>query len=401
MARLAHATLLVLAVVLAGCGSKVYRSLEPARELEAFAPLVAEFEEAPPRKTLVETRGPEEVPLDVAVHETGDGTADRVIVFLHGVLSDHTTWRYVAGSLRDQGDLMLVDLPGSGASEIRVPAKMHGHGDEAYDTESMAYRVLEAIDARLEARPAPPASIAIVAHSHGTLLTMRLLSDERIGPDDRDYLPRVDRLILIAPIDVALSFPPPTLGKVASTPGFVFSLGAATGVLKRQVAKGSVAAAGGVERTPRESVDRIIKILGDPEQRKVAQAVLRNVVPSKRLNGASVPDWDRIEPLEEQIASLGAGVESPRVLLISGTRDRTAPHAMAWKLASRLENTELLALRGVGHSPALQAPRSLGETIEHFIERGTVGDLEGAEEMRTTGPRAFVVGAATALDTTD
>jgi len=377
MIRLLSTIAIVLAAGAWGCGSAAYRSLESDRELERLAPLVAEYEATSPRTVLVETRGPEDVALDVAVHEIGDGRAERVIVFVHGVLSDHTTWKYVVGPLREEGDLLLIDLPGSGESEIRVPAKMGGHPEGAYDTESIAYRVLEAVGARLEARERPAREVAFVAHSHGTLITTRLLTDESIAPADRGELGLVDRVVLIAPVDVALPFGPPTLESLATTPGFVFAFGAATGILKDRVAKGTIANTGGVQNTPRESVDRTLKILGDPRRRKVTQAVVRNAVPRMELNGRLVPDWERLESVESMLEELDER-DGPRVLLVSGTRDETVPHSMAWKLAAKIPQSELLVLPGIGHSPMMQAPHVLARAIGYFVERGTVRGLEGA-----------------------
>src|SRR2546423_15484700 len=47
---------------------------------------------------LVETAtNPGEPPFRLALHETGTGRHDRVVILLHGLLADSQTWRYLAG----------------------------------------------------------------------------------------------------------------------------------------------------------------------------------------------------------------------------------------------------------------------------------------------------------------
>ena len=55
--------------------------------------------------------------VNMAVFQTGKVGADRVAVLIHGCLSDHETWRYVAGELGGDHELWLLDLPGCGESD--------------------------------------------------------------------------------------------------------------------------------------------------------------------------------------------------------------------------------------------------------------------------------------------
>jgi pimeloyl-ACP methyl ester carboxylesterase len=51
------------------------------------------------------------------LHTREWGTGDRVAVLVHGIMSDHRTWRRVAPALADQGyRVVAVDLRGHGAS---------------------------------------------------------------------------------------------------------------------------------------------------------------------------------------------------------------------------------------------------------------------------------------------
>jgi pimeloyl-ACP methyl ester carboxylesterase len=65
--------------------------------------------------------------LRVAVHclPPHDGP---LLTFVHGILTDHTTWRYIAGPLASQYEVWLVDVPGCGQSDAPEPAALEPDG---------------------------------------------------------------------------------------------------------------------------------------------------------------------------------------------------------------------------------------------------------------------------------
>lgn len=69
------------------------------------------------------------------LHTREWGTGDRVAVLVHGIMSDHRTWRRVGPALADKGYRVIgVDLRGHGAS---------GHGD--YSAEAWADDLVETL----------------------------------------------------------------------------------------------------------------------------------------------------------------------------------------------------------------------------------------------------------------
>jgi len=68
------------------------------------------------------------------------------------------------------------------------------------------------------------------------------------------------------------------------------------------------------------------------------------------------------------VASAVSRVTVPTTV-VTGTWDVVVPPAVAAALASQVPGAELVALAGVGHFPARDAPRGLGRAIERTLER--------------------------------
>src|SRR5687768_3056642 len=190
--------LLVAMVMSAGCTGPQLKSED---EIEEFAAAKRAALSLRTRASLVRVdagRGP----MRLAVAETGDGDADRVIVLLHGVLSDSAVWRFMRADVADGYDLMAVDLPGSGRSDRPDPSTL---GRGAYGPPMLARYVLAALRERLAARGEDDgASVTIVAHSLGDRKSTRLFADPSIRADYADVLDRVDGLVPFTPADVAI-----------------------------------------------------------------------------------------------------------------------------------------------------------------------------------------------------
>ncbi len=86
-----------------------------------------------------------------------------MLVFIHGVLSDHLAWKYVAAELSTDYEIWLVDLPGCGASDAPRPAAIEPDG---YSPTAMGERVLQAMRQCLRATD-PRRQVTLVGHSLG------------------------------------------------------------------------------------------------------------------------------------------------------------------------------------------------------------------------------------------
>ncbi len=366
---------LVLMLALAGapgCGTGSYSRLVSEDEVPELVELKGRTRAFPNHTTLVPT-GDDGV--RIAVHEIGAGTRDRVLVFIHGVLSDHEAWRFVAGDLAQSYDLMLVDLPGCGDSDKPDPAKLRAGG---YSPGAMAGRVLEALGARLEAREragAPARSVTLVAHSLGGAVTLRMFCDEECAIEHRDVLSRVDGLVLMSPMDVNVVKPDPTFRRIAEVSSAEIALADASGVLKRRVADATLASMCNPERALREEADTRLAYMRDDARRRAAQAMLTQAVPWR----SERPDWEAIEPLEGSYCR----VELP-ALILWGRRDETLPVSMGYKLAAEIPGAELVCLPAVMHSPHIETPRECVRMIRDFVDRREAGSatLDSAHGSR-------------------
>jgi pimeloyl-ACP methyl ester carboxylesterase len=348
------AALLVLG--LAGCAGD-YAKLSPEAAVPQLAALHRRTIEAGNHTALVETRGRSGLPIHIAVHETLGEGHDRVLVMIHGIMSDHRTWRFLAGQLAPEYDLMLVDLPGAGDSErptARTP-------DAEFDPGALGDRVLEAVEARLRERaPGPPVKVTIVAHSLGGAVALRMFCGGDAADRHKDLLARVDRLVLISPLDVAIGRQDPVFKKIAEVSALEVNLGMATGVLRERVARATLGSVTDPSRALREEADTRIEYLSDPGRRRATQAMLRRAVPWK--DGR--PDWDGIET----VTGAYCLIRTP-TMIIWGRRDESLPIAMGYKLAAELPDARLEVIPGVMHSPHIEAPERVALLIREFNER--------------------------------
>jgi pimeloyl-ACP methyl ester carboxylesterase len=363
--RLSALALCLLA--LAAC-TPSYDRLRLERDIPLLAELGGQMQALSDRGTL--TRVPTTLPgdarpLSIAVQEVGNRQSNRVVVFVHGVMSDRHMWRYMAGPL-GAGDaslpachLMLVDLPGCGDSDKPRPDDLPPDG---YSPGVMAQRVLLALRDRLRARAAP-AKVALVGHSLGGTIILRALGDPTMQRDFGDVLTQVDRAVLISPADVLITSRPRVFDQVQGTPDVVFDLGSLLGILREEVGKACLYTPKDPGTCPREEADRRIRILACRATRTAGQAMLRQAVPNPA--GGTSLDW----PLIEQLESLYANVRTP-CLIVWGRRDETLPVSSGYKLQAQIPGARLRIVQNSKHSLPLDCPRECASLTRRFITHG-------------------------------
>ena len=356
-ARVVVVWLVLPAVAVGGCVTKPYRDLTAEDQVRQLADLTTRWQDLDMQHVQVPTRVGDGSLVRVAVHEAGDVASDRILVFIHGVIADHTKWRYVVGALGGEHRIVLVDLPGCGDSDKPDPDRA---GPAAYTPDDMAERILQALNRYLgdghETR-----RIALVAHSLGGRIALTMLAN----PDLRARYPAivadVDRMVLLAPSNVAVINPPASLEGIARTPGPVFVLADVLRILRHRVAQATHAGVDQPERALIEEADRLDELLGNKETRRPAQAMLKRAVP--RLSDRRL-DFDAIERIEAQLSN----VQVP-VLILWGRRDETLPSDMGYKLAEILPAAELRIVQRCKHSIHVEYPELCAAAIrEHTAE---------------------------------
>jgi pimeloyl-ACP methyl ester carboxylesterase len=300
------------------------------------------------RRTVVPTWRPGEGEVGIAVHETGSGGSESVIVLVHGVFADHTVWRFVTGELGRGHDLIMIDLPGCGESGA---ASFNEAG--AYGPAALADRVLSALESRLAERPAST-RLTIVGHSLGGAVAIDMACNPEHARRHAGALSRVDRLVLLSPLDVALEKPIPLFVELTKVNDVTVMVADGLGILQDRCAAAIVESCCDPELAVREEACKRMDVLRSSDHRRAMQAMIRDAVPWR----AGRPDWEKIE------GSVGhyANLRVPCTILW-GARDEVLPLSMGYKLASELPGASLVILPRSMHSVQLDDPAGCAELI--------------------------------------
>ncbi len=356
IARIAMAgVVILLALGLGGCSaSSAYLAIKSEADLVPYAQLTSLWAARSITTNYIPTKigdGPE---VNIAIHETGNMESDHVIVMIHGVFADHRAWRFVASALGDEYDLIMIDLPGSGASDCPDPQLV---GPNGYSPDAMAERVLQALQVHLADRRIPR-RITLVAHSLGGMIAIRMMGSPQLRSRHEEILGLVDRMVLISPADVEIINPPALFVQIAELTEVEIMLGDVTGLLMDRISQGTRASFTDPERALREEADTRYQMLTRRDTRLALQAVFTQTVPMR--DGR--PDW----PAIHLVVADYANVDVP-CLIVWGARAETLPVAMGYKLAAQLPNAQLHVVPNCMHSVHLEDPVLCANLIRDFI----------------------------------
>jgi len=349
-----------LAVSVPGCGSTTYARLPSERDLRPIAGLVAENDRLNHTTTMHTTSMPDEPDIRVAIHAVGTGDKLTKIIFVHGVFTDSGAWRYVVPSLAEDYDLWLVDTPGCGESDAPNPSRL---GPEGYGPQAMADRISQALADRLSTEP-EETRLALVAHSLGGAIAIRMLGDPGLR---RRFAPLHDRLgsaVLLAPLDVAQHKADADIIRLATVGGLMLTAGDAVGYVMEQIAVNTIRGFGDPRYAVREEADKRYEILTDPARRKAMQAQLLQAVP---FDDEFHPVWDEME----RQTSIYPNLSVP-TLIVWGARDEVLPVSTGYLLQAMLPDSKLVVVPGAKHSVQLERPIWTAEAIRAFVRHQPV-----------------------------
>src|ERR1044071_6122312 len=291
----------------------------------------------------------------LAVRQRGSGNHDRVLVMIHGVLADHDAWRYVTGELGRDFDLWLIDLPGCGDSDKPDPDLL---GPMGYSPTAMAERALQALQQCLACRPQSP-RLTIVAHSLGGMTALRMMSDLILRERYAAVLKQIDGMVLLAPCDAAVHQEIPKFTKVIALRGYEAAIGHTLGIIEAAVAESEKAGVCLQNRATRETAIKIASILTRAEDRRAAQAMLRQAVPWREKEHR--PDWASIKRLETDYGNIDVPC-----LIVWGQCDETLPVSMGYKLKDQIAGAKLIVLPDTMHSIQTERPKDCAQIIREF-----------------------------------
>lgn len=331
-----------------------YPNLPSERQIPEFGHVLDAADSLPRLLRRPVTLGPDGVPVRLAVHQWGEGTNETVLVFIHGVLADHGTWRLVAGALGGKYDLWLVDLPGFGESDEPNPKLL---GPQGYTPTAMAERVLQALQSCLAERTPQP-RLVLVGHSVGGLVTLRMLAASGLRDRYQTVLSRVSGAVLFAPCDVAVHQLIPKFVQLASLPTWKASVGDGLGMIREIMAKMEVEGYCRTNRATRESVDAVLHTLLQDQHLRATKAMLRQAVP---FDQHGRPIWPEIHRMEAEYRHIRVPC-----LIVWGDSDETLPCSMAYKLAAQVPSSRLEVLSDCKHSPQKELPEVCARLIRDF-----------------------------------
>ena len=302
-------------------------------------------------------------PVRLALEEVGQGDPSRLVVLIHGALSNRDTWRFMVGDLGRDHRLLLIDMLGSGDSQKVDPAQL---GPGGYGPTRQARRVLKALRTFIARRDTPTTGLTIVGHSLGGAIVLRLAGAPELREEFADVLDRVDRVVLMAALDFAVEKADPAVVEIVKLGKAKVGLAKMTGLLRSKAAQFTLDAYVDPDIATHEEAFKMVGVLRERRTRRPAQAQFEQAIPfdpKKRK-----PDWERIEALVEDYAN----VTFP-CLILWGARDETLPLSMGYKLQAQLPDARLVVLHETKHSMQLERPRASSSIVREFIVSGTRG----------------------------
>lgn len=341
---------------LGGCNSSsAYLAINSEDEIVSFAQLKDQWQSRPTTTNRIATQIGNGPIVNIAIHETGNLQSNEVIVFIHGVFSDHQAWRFVAGALGDDYNLVLVDLPGSGDSDHTDPRTLEPDG---YSPDALAERVLQALEVHFSKRQSKP-QITFAAHSLGGMIAIRMLSSTKLRELHKPIINCVKRMVLMSPADIEIINPPPLFVEIAELTQEEIMLGDITGILSDNICEGTLASVTDPEQALREEAYTRYDMLMQRDTRLALQAIFNQTVPMR--DGR--PDWDPIK----RFAADYKNVDVP-CLIVWGARDETLPVAMGYKLSAQLPKAQLYIVPDCMHSVHLEDPILCAELIRSYMQ---------------------------------
>jgi pimeloyl-ACP methyl ester carboxylesterase len=352
----AGAAAIVLSL-LVGCASDV--ALQDERRTEPYAGILARGAALRGGTAYVRAEDPGAPPLAMHVREVGvcEGRRPGPVLVLHcGVMSDHSTWRFLAPLLGERYDILMVDPPGTGFSDKPDPAC----DADAYSPTWLGRHALRAVRS-WSARRGDRRPLVLVGHSLGSLAILRALADPATCHEMPDVCARVRRLVLLEPPDLAMEEVDEQFEEMARLSGIEAELGGTLGIIGSRIEEGVYESVRKPEeRALRREADRLTRIVVRPDTRHPMQAMLRRFRP---LDARERPDWPAIRA---QVAE-HRNVRWP-VLILWGEHDATMKPPMAYAVADQLPDARVEIVPDAKHSPHQEQPQFVFERIVRFLD---------------------------------
>ena len=259
--------------------------------------------------------------------KTGSGP---VVLLLHGMACDHTTWLPVIDKLAENHTVIAPDLLGHGLSDKpRADYSVGGYANGMRDLLTVL-----GVD-----------KVTVVGHSLGGGVAMQFAYQ---------FPERTERLVLVAPGGMG---PEVTmLIRAVTLPGFHTAMGVVTLPVVRQLATGALRGLARVDHPTLRDLDEIagmVENLKDPGARRALRHVVRGCVD---IRGQIVTMVDRAYLTQEL-----------PMLVLWGSSDPVIPSLHAETVRQIAQSARVEIVEGCGHFPHKDRPDVFVETVHEFI----------------------------------
>jgi pimeloyl-ACP methyl ester carboxylesterase len=286
-----------------------------------------------------------------------DDRDPEVIVLLHGIAGDASTWEPVLEALGRDGHRRLVVAP-----------DLIGHGDTAvpngdYSIGAFANALRDLLAALGHQR------VTVVGHSLGGGVALQFAYQ---------FAELCTRLVLVSAGGLGRRVSPAL--RLAALPGagVLVPLLARAGVLDLGVKALRAAAALPMSSSDRVSMREYARHLGSLTERARADVFVDTIRGVVGPSGQRVTGTDRLY-LTEGLPTM----------VVWGRRDPVIPVGHAYRAASLMPGTQLEIFDGAGHFPHCDEPERFADLLTGFCDATEPGYLDAA----SLGPRLAVEGA--------
>jgi pimeloyl-ACP methyl ester carboxylesterase len=294
------------------------------------------------------------------------GEDGPLMLLVHGITQDSTTWAGVAEELQGRARLVAPDLPGHGESEN--PPGDHSLGAYASALRDLLFAIEEE-------------RVTVVGHSLGGGVALQF---------SYQFPDMIQRLVLVDSGGLGRDVSP--ILRAATLPGadLVLSLATSDAVQKVVGSIGRGLSRFGLQAgTDLREVGRGLRGLDRPESR---HAFLRTVHAVISPSGQAVSARDRLY-LAEHVPTL----------IVWGARDRIIPIHHGAVAQQRVPGAQLRVIEDAGHFPHLDRPRAVAELISRFLDETEPADVPREEwgRLLREGPNGRSEGADSEPTPTD
>lgn len=267
-----------------------------------------------------------------------------VLLLLHGLFDQRSTWDLVWPLLADRFRLIAPDLVGFGDSS--KPRLRQCPPDQRYSLAMHAGHLARLIGHLGLER------VVLVGNSLGGGLALYLWCTH---PELR---PAISGLVLLDPA----CYPQPLPGyvrQVAGWPGTLLDqrplqwLAFRLGLTRRLVGQTMRRCFADPARIPPGAVDQAVARLREPGVSYAYRSAARNLLP---------PDWEALLLTYREV--------SCPVLAIWGEEDQVVPAAFAGRLQRDIPHAMVRLLPGCGHAPQLECPALVAEALAAWMPQG-------------------------------